>query len=85
MHMLCPHSETINLLQHLYQLIIILSAPAIHIIWTEPLPPYLCFVISAHHSPISENCTHRLRCEWFLHLGIHGIFIYLILQSAAAC
>lgn len=29
------------------------------------------------------NCRHSLGCEWFPHVGLHGLFIYLIFRCSA--
>lgn len=80
-HLPCCRDETIIPLLHLYQVIVIFSAPAIHIIWTEPLPLFLyCYLCPSE--PIFRSCTHPLGCEWFLHLGLHGLYIYLIFRCS---
>lgn len=56
-------SFAMKLLSH-YQLIVIFSAPVIHIIWMEPLPPSLS--VSAHQIPFLET-AHIL---W----GVNGFY-----------
>lgn len=88
----CTHNETIISLQHLYQLIVIFSAPAIHIIWTEPLPLAISHParsISAHQRPFLDTThvharthTHVLwDANGFYTWVLHSLFIYLNLSD----
>lgn len=77
----CTHNETIISLQHFYPVIVTFSAPAIHIIWTEPLPLSISsLAICARQSPFLETCPHPLGCERFLTHELTQL-IYLTLSS----